>query len=123
MRTFLYPCDDAGCGFYRILEPARVAPSFGAEVSTQESFKIVGQNERDATLLEVDADVAVIQRPVRQRFVQRIEELQAQGVAVVVELDDDLSRLHPRHVSRDFLTGLRPGFPDVHWKFTAEAAR
>lgn len=42
----------------------------------------------------VDADVVVLQRPLQRHRVELIDALQAQGIAVVVEIDDDFHAIH-----------------------------
>lgn len=46
-----------------------------------------------------DADVVVLQRPLHRKVADAIPLLQAKGVRVVVEVDDDFSTIHPRNVS------------------------
>jgi glycosyltransferase involved in cell wall biosynthesis len=54
----------------------------------------LGGHRRVAPL---DADVLVFQRPAKASAVALIPEYQAKGKAVVVDVDDDLHSLHPRH--------------------------
>lgn len=46
-----------------------------------------------------DADVVVLQRPLRRELVECIPYLQGHGIAVVVELDDDFERIPPRNIA------------------------
>jgi glycosyltransferase involved in cell wall biosynthesis len=46
---------------------------------------------------DVDADVVVLQRPLRRERYELLQALQAKGVAVVVEIDDDFHAVHRRN--------------------------
>lgn len=46
-----------------------------------------------------DADVVVLQRPLTDRLVDVVRFLKAEGIAVVVEVDDDFQTIHPRNVA------------------------
>lgn len=48
---------------------------------------------------EPEADVVVLQRPLSRQVFEVIGHLQDAGVAVVVELDDDFTSIHPRNVA------------------------
>lgn len=47
----------------------------------------------------VNADVVVMQRPLHRMRYELIKALQAQGVAVVVEIDDDFHAIHPQNMA------------------------
>jgi nucleoside-diphosphate-sugar epimerase len=79
-------------------------------------------------------DVVVFQRPTSKFQPQAIDHLQARGVAVVIDLDDDLAHVHPRNVAhwqmrpkvpwRDPLTGQVVMRTNAHsWHNVAEACR
>jgi glycosyltransferase involved in cell wall biosynthesis len=65
----------------------------------------------------VDADVVVFQRPPHRDTISFIEQYQRMGVAVVVDVDDDLRAVHPQNAAYPLHAGLV--HPDVHAKFTA----
>lgn len=46
-----------------------------------------------------DADVIVLQRISHQHMVESIPFIRAQGVAVVIDIDDDLSAIHPKNLA------------------------
>lgn len=56
----------------------------------------------------VEGDVVVFQRPTSKFQPQVIDVLQARGVAVVIDLDDDLAHVHPRNVAH---WQMRPKVP------------
>jgi hypothetical protein len=55
--------------------------------------------------VETDADVVVFQRITHSRLAQAVAVLRRQGVAVVVDVDDDLTAIHP---SNPAWAGLHP---------------
>jgi glycosyltransferase involved in cell wall biosynthesis len=56
-----------------------------------------------------DADVLVLQRPMDIEFVEAIPVIQRQGVAVVVEIDDDFHSLPKGHPARKLTSPLVTG--------------
>ena len=93
VKVLLSHADEGGCGFYRMLSPGRVLQERGADVT----FDLMGSSLRARlgpdghirSVAPVDYDVVVFQRPMSKHSHEYIGHLQAQGVAVVVELDDD----------------------------------
>lgn len=104
MRVVLHPADEGGCGHYRLIWPGEALRAQGHDVTvaTDWSYQAVWletiQGPRIIGLAEeVDADVVVVQRPLHRNRVELIDVLQAAGVTVVVEIDDDFSAIHPRN--------------------------
>lgn len=94
MRVRLYPINVTGCGMYRMLYPAQHS---GADCTIDQGLP-AHINERDQVVAvdPIDADVVVLQRP-SLVVAQAIPYIQAQGITVVVDIDDDVSALSPRH--------------------------
>lgn len=104
MSIYVYPGDIYGCGYYRLIWPAKALQRAGYDV------KIIMPNERDkylggaldqsGNLVDVripdDAEVIVMQRISHERMVRAVELIRARGVGVVVDIDDDLAAIH-RH--------------------------
>jgi hypothetical protein len=101
VKVYAYPSDAWGCGHYRIIWPARAVAEPGVDVEVvppgTRSVEIpvgpTGQVQGEG--FPRDADVVVFQRPTHRFVVQTMRLLQARGVAVVVEIDDDLGHIHP----------------------------
>src|SRR5688572_12763324 len=104
MRVYAFPADDQGCGKYRIIWPGEALKSQGVDVT------VVQPHARDNMLSAVmdgdvmtdinvpaDADVIVFQRVTHKHIAQAIQLIRARGIAVVVELDDDLTCIDPRN--------------------------
>lgn len=100
MRVALFPADLAGCGWYRFLFPANaLAGDANVEISIRQSIGKVRYRPGLALRLaeEPDYDVAVLQRPFNRLLAAAIPLLKSHGVAVVVDMDDDVSNLPPGH--------------------------
>lgn len=112
-KVYVYPGDAWGCGHYRLVWPGESAHGHGVDVT------VTPVAERNQLNIEVDprtgrvrrerfpadADVVVMQRPTNMFLRQVIPMLQARGVAVVVDMDDDLGCIHP---SNPAFAGLQP---------------
>lgn len=120
MLVRVYTADTGGCGHYRLIFPGRVLQDHGydVEIVTLEdegldSFKTFQIDDRYRSkqtgkefsiprvvgVVKPDCDVVVIQRPLQRRLVECIPFLQAHGVAVVVELDDDFEAIPVRNIA------------------------
>lgn len=100
MKVAVHPCDNGGCGWYRLRWPAQVLADHGHDVVVAESFDAWHDAHGRVITPVVDADVVVLQRPLVQHVVEAIPRLQSQGVAVVVEVDDNFHRLPAGHGAR-----------------------
>ncbi len=103
MIVYVYPADIYGCGFYRMIGPAMALRAQGHDVRIKmpsEREGIGGEfNSKTGRLVSVqippDADVIVMQRVSLQNLVEAIPMIRARGVAVVIDMDDDLTKIHP----------------------------
>jgi len=133
VKVRLLPADRAGCSFYRHEEPARIAATEGCEVTIDRNDFTIYQApfgkvvcstepEGDGTrITEWQEDVVVLQRPAKRSTADMIPVLQKRGIAVVVDVDDDFSCLHPQHPARDH---FNPSLsPDVNFAHLARACR
>lgn len=106
MKVYAYPADPYGCGHYRIIWPARELARRGHSVVVRmpnERHELRGAVE-DGRLVDVqvppDADVIVMQRVTHRYLVDAIRLIRERyGIAVVVDVDDDLSRIHPSNAA------------------------
>lgn len=119
-------------GHYRLIWPANVLQKEGVDITIMPPKKDTGfmvrvrDNEDDSqtlvsTTVPEDADVIVIQRPGHQLQPQLITMLRSNGIAVVVDMDDDMSSIHPDNIA--FHT-YRPGSPSpLSWKWALESCK
>lgn len=100
MRVVVYPADRFACGHYRTVWPAQaVERQEGFEVGvvppgsdTGVIAKVVDGEVVDAFAPE--CDLLVVQRPARRILAHSIAHLRRKGIAVVVDIDDDLEKIH-----------------------------
>lgn len=104
MKVYVFPADQQGCGKYRLIWPSEALQALGHDVV------IVSPDARDSmlqgvmdgdTMVDVhfpaDADVMVFQRVTHRHIKQALALIRQRGVAVVVDMDDDLSCIDPRN--------------------------
>lgn len=98
MRVVMGIPDQAGCGHYRIMYPGRALEAEGHEVELAKEMKDVTMSQ--GTVIKVppvEADVLVMQRPLQRLNVEMLAVIREQGVAVVVDVDDDFNSIDPQH--------------------------
>lgn len=105
-KILVYPADSAGCGHFRLIWPGTYAPADGEHEVTvlgpkQRDLMLKMDGERVVDVLDVKADVYVFQRLTHRRMADAVSILRSKGVAVVVDVDDDLSSIHPRNPAHD----------------------
>jgi hypothetical protein len=102
VKALVYPADRWGCGHFRMIWPAELLRAAGHDVTV-----ITAQDRRVRLVMEgdtvrdvlVDADLVVFQRLTHAYMAQAVSVLRAKGVAVVVDIDDDLTAIHPSNPS------------------------
>lgn len=108
MKVVVYPADSQACGMFRMSAPGESLKRSGHDVNvvrTQDRAVRLHMRGEEVTKVETDADVVVFQRVTHSRMAQAIPILRRQGVAVVVDVDDDLTSIHP---SNPAWHGLHP---------------
>jgi hypothetical protein len=107
VKITVYPADSSGCGYFRLIWAAEQLAREGHEIDLKGPdnrdirLKING-NRRDKTactedVLDLQTDVVVLQRITHQFMAQAIPIMRRKGIAVVVDVDDDLTTVHPRN--------------------------
>lgn len=101
--------DKGGCGHYRCMYPADAVRKGDADVNIQVVHDVDDPRAPElilrgpagaAQVIDVspmDCDVLVLQRPAHRHLVELIPYVQAQGIAVVCEYDDDFDNIDPRN--------------------------
>ena len=126
MRVLIAHSSSSGPFYYRVAEPARAVLESGAGVEVTVTRGLATTVQQDAAgekvVVDVDArgyDVVVVQLPKTVQMLQTIRLLQAQGVAVVVEMDDLLSGVPFGHSGHQML--VRQGMAKYGLQCTREA--
>lgn len=127
MRVRVHPADLWGCGHYRLIWPSEVLRGLGYDV---EIVKPGDQSGLSGTVINghlsdvkfgSDADVFVFQRCTNRILVELIDLLRRNGKTVVVDMDDDLTCIHPKNAAFHMLHPRRS--PDNNWHHATEACR
>lgn len=128
-KIYVYPADQWACGHYRMIWPGQaIAAQYGDEVDitiagigddVEDHLKLSGRTDNSGRLIEAhfpeDADVIVLQRPTHRFLAQAVPLMRQKGIHVIIDMDDDLSKIHP---SNPAFTHLHPrgGHPDHSWQ-------
>lgn len=110
MKVYVLPSDAHACGHNRMVWPADVLQKQGYDITiippnknsgflAKTEMGPDGQERIISIQVPEDADVMVFQRPAHPYQPQMIEILRRNGVAVVVDMDDDMSNIHPDNVA------------------------
>lgn len=108
MRITVFPADVYGCGHFRIIWAANLLKEQGHDITIirpgERQLELIVDKEvvRDVVL---DTDVVVFQRITHAWIAQAVPVLRAKGIAVVVDMDDDLTCVHP---SNPAYAGMHP---------------
>jgi len=109
MKVLMLAADSGGCGFYRMRAPAEEAKRLGVDVSVEDGIDATAYKDADDlyTVSEVktDADLIVFQRPLDNAMTAVIRQAKKQGIATIVELDDDFDSVHRKNVAHDIIKG------------------
>jgi Glycosyl transferases group 1 len=102
LRAYLYPADVFGCGHHRAIWPATQLQAQGHDIEVvppdERALRVwMSDDGKRATRVTwpADADVLIFQRLTHAWIVAAIPYLRSRGVAVVVDVDDDLAAIAP----------------------------
>ncbi len=141
MIVYVYPADRFGCGYYRLIWPALALKAQGHDVRVVMPHAREGiggdLDTRTGKLIDTrlpspkdpfglgrqlpsDADVIVMQRVSMLNLSQAIPMMRAKGVAVVVDMDDDLTKIDPANPAFYGL-GTKTGDRRHNWRNAHQA--
>lgn len=106
MKITVYPADSGGCGQFRLILAAEELIKQGHDIDLRPPekrdirLKISGDRRRDREahteeVIGLETDVIVLQRVTHQFMAEAVPILRRKGVAVVIDVDDDLTTIHP----------------------------
>lgn len=128
MKVYVYPADVYGCGFYRLIWAAEqlIRDGHDIEIVMPEDNRLYGHMDKNGNTISVtapkDADVMVMQRITSRNLAQAIPLWRKKGIAVVMDLDDDLAAIHPANPAWKALHP-RQGSKSFDWRVAENAAR
>jgi len=130
VTIYVYPADTYGCGHFRLIWPAQALAAQGHNVrvmmpSARGAFNAAIRADGSVARVHLpeDAELVVMQRVTHVHMAAAIPVIRAQGVAVVVDNDDDLSAIHPANPA---FTAMHPHWAartGHSWEAAAVAAR
>lgn len=101
MTVVVYPADQFGCGHHRLIWPARAlqADGYDVHVVKQEDRKLEFIVDDEGVVRDVKigdgVEALVFQRVTHGYLAQAVKLLTERGIAVIVEIDDDLAAIDP----------------------------
>ena len=118
-----------GCGFYRLIWPAEALAKQGHDIVTvfprQRDQMLQAKLDSSERVVSVrlprDADVVVFQRVTHRYLLQSIPLIRAEGIAVVIDMDDDLTCIHPANPAFHMLHPANPKLSLHSWQNTLAA--
>lgn len=110
MKILAVKADHGACGKYRIEEPARVARSLGVDVTVDTEVSVVAYENSETHAIDVrevhtDADCIILQRPLSHASLGIIRQAKKQGIATIVEIDDDFKDISRHNTAYDAVYG------------------
>lgn len=126
MKIAVVPSDTGACGYFRLIWPAEavrsVRPDWTVDVYRPQDVKIaMGPRGLAVRGLDPrDLDLAIFQRVGTSRQVDLVRALQAQGIAVAVDVDDALYCIDPDSGS---YAAWNDRASATHWSNLEEACR
>lgn len=98
-NVLVLPSGADGCGFYRLIWPAEACMAAGKSVLVQNRMpKITVDTQGNLHGVNIgNYKVVVIQRPGSYQIPQVIDILHENGVKVIIDMDDSMSKIDPRN--------------------------
>lgn len=100
LKIHVYSADMGGCGRYRLLHAAAILKGQGHDITIHHpdkgmniSVKVDFETDDVIDVIAPEADVLVMQRIASRPHVQAIKILRERGYTVVLDLDDDMTRI------------------------------
>lgn len=133
MKVYVLPADTHGCGHYRLIWPAKVLQQQGVDVTILPPAKDSGIQAKTEELedgtqrvlsvsIPADADVLVVQRPAHPLQAQMIDIVRSNKVAVVIDMDDDMSSIHSGNVAYHAYRHSNTASP-LSWRWATECCK
>lgn len=113
MKVLALAADQGGCGFYRMRAPAEEAKLLGVDIEVADGLDADATKDKDGFVtvheLHTDADLIIVQRPLDNSMTAVIKQAKRQGIATIVEIDDDFSTVHAQNAAHGHMHGITSG--------------
>lgn len=121
MKVLAYPADNYGCGSHRLIWPIEELRRAGCDATVvvpgARQVMIVLEGDRVKRVdIPDDIDVVVFQRTTHLWLAGAVEYLRNRGTTVVIDVDDDLTAIHPSNPAFDALHPRYLGRPTTDGK-------
>lgn len=120
MKVRVLAADRGGSLFYRLEEPIRCLREQGVDVEIAHEIDVragidpkTGLTQVDEVLL--DADLIVVQRPLKQAMHAVIRQVRKQDIAVAIEIDDDFHTVHPANIAAKAVDPKHNAMHNYRW--------
>lgn len=129
MTVVVYPADRYGCGYHRLIWPAEELIRTGHDVHVIEQEKRKLEFVVDDAGQVHDVKIAegitalVFQRVTHPYITQAVKVLTARGIAVIIDVDDDLTSIDPGNPAFQALHPKRESAQGHSWRNLSEACR
>lgn len=109
MKVLSLAADEGGCGFYRMRAPAEAAAKLGVDIRVQDGVQAEARKFPNGMVevveIQEEADLIIVQRPLDNSLTSLIKAAKRQGIATIVEIDDDFSTVHKKNAASPFMEG------------------
>lgn len=113
MKVLGLAADTGGCGFYRMRAPAEEAAKLGVDIQIADGIDVSATKDADGLVevhhIQEDVDLIILQRPLDNSMTAVLKQAKRQGIATIVEIDDDFSTVHTRNVAHTAMSGKTAG--------------
>jgi len=113
MKVLGLAADNGGCGLYRLRAPAEEAAKLGVDITIDEGLDVTAYTDSDGMVevreIKADVDLIIVQRPLDNSMTAVIKQAKRQGIATMVEIDDDFSTVHTQNVAHSAMSGKTAG--------------
>lgn len=113
MKILGLAADSGGCGLYRMRAPAKEAALLGVDITIVDGIDVAATKDGNGIVqvseIHSDADLIIVQRPLDNAMTAVIKQAKRQGIATIVEIDDDFSTVHERNVAHSAMHGKDSG--------------
>ena len=106
MKVLAVMADKSGCAFYRLVAPSQVLQKDGVDVTLDlggdTTLAYRNKDGRISSMEPLDYDVIVLQLASTQDALDAIPLMQKQGIAVVIEIDDNYWAFERNHSMKQY---------------------